>query len=151
MGKGKQVCASQQVLNFELAKGKEKVCTDANSAVGSQLVGLSEEHEVTSPLKSKQSTKAESEMGYLDMGQCKEKKPKTKGRLKKLARERGPLGDEVMLDHEGEIGLKRKGKLETLEEEDDRKCKKKCVEVITSDILVPAEMAEAKRQPHQEP
>ena len=73
MGKGEQVCASQQVLNFELAKGKEKVCTDANSAVGSQLVGsqlvgLSEEHEVTSPLKSKQSTKAESEMGYLDMG-----------------------------------------------------------------------------------
>ena len=24
MGKGEQVCASQQVLNFELAKGKEK-------------------------------------------------------------------------------------------------------------------------------
>ena len=56
-----------------------------------------------------------------------------------------------MLDHEGEIGLKRKGKLKTLEEEEDRKCKKKCVEVITSDILVPAEMAEAKRQPRRDP
>ena len=113
-GEGEQVRASQQVLNFEQAKGKEKVGTDANSAVG-----LSEEHEVTSPLKPKQSIKAESEMGYLDMRQCKEKKPKSKGRLKKLARERGPQGDAVMLDHEGEIGLKRKGKLETLEEEED--------------------------------
>ena len=56
-----------------------------------------------------------------------------------------------MLDHEGEIGLKCKGKLKTLEEEEDRKCKKKCVEVITSDILVPAEMAEAKRQPRRDP
>ena len=151
MEKGEQVCASQQVLNFELAKGKEKVCTDANLAVGSQLVGLSEEHEVTNPLKSKQSTKAESEMGCLDMGQCKEKKPKTKGRLKKLARERGLPGDEVMLDHEGEIRLKRKGKLENLKEEEDRKLKKKCVEVITSDTLVPAETAEAKRQPCRKP
>ena len=52
-----------------------------------------------------------------------------------------------MLDHEGEIGLKHKGKLETLEEEEDRKRKRKCVEVITSDILVPAEMTEAERQP----
>ena len=146
-GEGEQVRASQQVLNFEQAKGKEKVGTDANSAVGSQLVGLSEEHEVTSPLKPKQSTKAESEMGYLDMGQCKEKKHKSKGRLKKLVREKGPPGDVVMLDHEGEIGLKHKGKLETLEEEEDRKRKRKCVEVITSYILVPAEMTEAERQP----
>ena len=119
--------------------------------MGSQLVGLREEHEVTSPLKPKQSTKAESEMGYLDMGQCKEKKPKTKGRLKKLARERGPSGDEVMLDREGEIGLKRKGKLENLEGEEARTLKKKCVEVITSDALVSAETAEAERQPRQEP
>ena len=149
--KEEQVRASPKVLNFELDKGKEKVCTDVNSVVGSQLVGLREEHEVTSPLKPKQSTKAESEMGYLDMGQCKEKKPKTKGRLKKLARERGPSGDEVMLDREGEIGLKRKGKLEKLEGEEARTLKKKCVEVITSDTLVSAETAEAERQPRREP
>ncbi|KAF3966006.1 hypothetical protein CMV_009853 [Castanea mollissima] len=92
---------------------------------GEHIGGLIEEHEVTSPLKSKQSTKTESEMGYLDMGQCKEKKPKAKGRLKKLAREGGPTVDEVMLDHEGGIGLKRRGKLENLEEEEDRKLKKK--------------------------
>ena len=55
------------------------------------------------------------------MGQCKEKKPKTKGRLKKLAREKGLTRDEVMLDHEGDIGLKRRGKLENLEEEEDKK------------------------------
>ena len=56
-----------------------------------------------------------------------------------------------MLDHEGEIRLKRKGKLENLKEEEDRKLKKKCVEVITSDTLVPAETAEAKRQPYRKP
>ena len=57
MEKGEHVRASQKVLKFKLAKGKEKVYIDANSAVGSQIVGLSEKHEVTSPLKSKQSTK----------------------------------------------------------------------------------------------
>ena len=110
--RGERVRGPQKVLNFELAKGKEKVCNDAISVVGSQMVGVIEEHEVTRPLKSKQSTKAENEMGYLDMGQCKEKKPKAKGRSKKFAREKGPTGDEVMLDHEGEIGFKGRGKLE---------------------------------------
>ena len=84
------------------------------------------------------------------MGQYKEKKPKTKGRLKKLAREKGLTRDEVMLDHEGDIGLKRRGKLENLEEEEDKKLKKKCVEVLTSDALVLAESVVAGRQHRRE-
>ena len=90
MEKGEHVCAAQKVLQFELAKGKEKVGIDANSTVSSQLVGLSEEHKVTSSLKSKQSTKAESEISYLDMGQCKEKKPKAKGEIKEVSKGRRP-------------------------------------------------------------
>ena len=56
-----------------------------------------------------------------------------------------------MLDHEGGIGLKRRGKLENLEEEEGRKIKNKCAEILTSDALVPTETAVAARQHPRKP
>lgn len=85
------------------------------------------------------------------MGQCKEKKPKAKGRLKKLARKQGSTRDEVMMDHEGGIGSKHRGKLEYLEQEEDRKIMKRCEEVFTSDALVFAETVVVGRQHREEP
>ena len=63
---------------------------DGHSVVGFKARSGLEEPEVTSPVKSFPEVLAHEEEGYLDVGSRKNIKPKAKGNLKKLAREKGP-------------------------------------------------------------
>ena len=84
-----------------------------------------EEPKVTSPIKPNMDSSTHNEEGNLDMGYNKDMRPKAKGRWKKLAREKGPVGEVIMMGQKKGIGFKWLGDLEDLEVEEDRKTKRK--------------------------
>ena len=55
----------------------------------------------------------------------KSKEPKTIGSWRRLAREKGPCIEDVVLDQENSSGIKRAGDLESLATEENRKVKRK--------------------------
>ena len=77
-------------LNFEILSNEDNTPKDGHLVVGLKTRNELEEPEVTSPVKSILEPSAHDEEGYLDMGSKKVIKPKAKGNLKKLAREKGP-------------------------------------------------------------
>lgn len=81
--------------------------------------------EVTSPVKPIMDFSEYKEDGFLDLGhKTKDLGPKTIGSWKRLAREKG-LTKEDVLGQEKRSGIKRTGKLEELEAEENRKLKRK--------------------------
>ena len=86
--------ATRKVLNFEIVRNEDETPKNGHSVVGLQKENMLEEPEVTSLIKPNMDSSAHDEEGYLDMGY---KRPKAKGRWKKLAREKGPVGDAIMM------------------------------------------------------
>ena len=135
--------STRKSLNFEILHNKDNTPKDGHSVVGLKArIGL-EETEVTSPVKSTLEISTYEEEGYLDLGSKKNIKPKAKGNLKKLAREKGPI-DVIMTSQERIVGIKRAGELEKLEVEENRKTKKK-YEQNTKEMAVAAE--QHRREP----
>lgn len=109
-----------------------------------------DEHEVTSLIKPSLISEAKDVVGFLDMGQSKESKPKTKAKLKKLAREKGPTDDTNMTDRENGLGTKHGSEIEALEVQ-----KRKVPKKIRGELLLFAEQqaketAMATGQHHRE-
>ena len=117
--------AIRKVLNFEIVRNEDETPKNGHSVVGLQKENMLEEPEVTSPTKPNMGSSAHDDEGYLDMGYNKDMRPKAKGRWKKLAKEKGPVGDAIMMGQEKGIGFKRVRELEDLEAEEDRKTKRK--------------------------
>ena len=82
--------------------------------------------EVTNPVKPSIDFIEFKDDGFLDVG-CKGKnrEPKTIGSWKRLAREKGPCKEDVVLDQENSSRIKRVGDLERLETEENRMFKRK--------------------------
>lgn len=101
---------------------------------------------MTSPLKPKQVASQENEVGFLDIGQNKEKKkPNEKGSQKKLARAQGPISGVVAIAQKEEIGTKRLRKIEKLEAKKVRRTKKNREDAPNGDVLIIDETAMAAR------
>lgn len=66
---------SQKSLHLILVRDNDKLCDDENSMVGSQKGKMIEVLKVTSPIKPKLDASADEELGFLDIGQNKEKTP----------------------------------------------------------------------------
>ena len=125
-------------MNFEILSNEDNTPKDGYSVVGLKTRNGLEEPEVTSPVKSILEPSAHDEEGYLDMGSKKIIKPKAKGNLKKLAREKGPVDDVIMTGQERIVGIKRVRELKKLEAEENRKTKKRH-EQNTKETAVAAE------------
>ena len=89
--------ATRKVLKFEIVRNECETPKNGHSVVGLQKENMLEEPEVTSLIKPNMDSSAHNEEGYLDMGYNKDMRPKVKGRWKKLAREKGPVGDAIMM------------------------------------------------------
>lgn len=97
--------ATKKVLNFEMVRNKGETAENGHSVVGLQKENMLEEPEVTSPIKPNMDSSTHDEEGYLDMGYNKDVRPKAEGRWEKLAREKGPVGDAIMMGQQKELVL----------------------------------------------
>lgn len=92
--------------------------------MGQQKQKRKEEGEVTSPIKYKTNFHDVGITSHLDLGQSSDGQKRGKGRLKKLAREQGPRGENSIMTQEGAVGTKSTGEIEILEAEENRVTKK---------------------------
>ena len=119
-------CATRKVLNFENNGGEGDEPRTDQLVMGCQSGCILEEMEVTSPVKPIMDFSEYKVDGFLDLGhKTKDLGPKTIGSWKRLAREKGLTKEEEVLGQEKRSGIKRTGKLEELEAEENRKLKRK--------------------------
>ncbi|KAL0011160.1 hypothetical protein SO802_006268 [Lithocarpus litseifolius] len=140
----------QKSLHLVSARDKDKMGDGENSLVGLAKGKMIEEPDVTSPRKPKLGASAEEELGYLDMGQNKEKQPEEVRKWKKLARVQGPTEDAVMKGQETSVGGKRERRAEKREVDGERKAKRICERGVTNDAAASKETAVAAEQHHRE-
>ena len=141
---------SQKSLHLVSVRDSDKVCDDENSIVGLQKGKMIEEPEVTSPTKPKVGASADEDLGFLDMGQNKEKKPTEGRKWKKLAREQGLTEDAVMKGQETGVGGKRGRRAKKKEVDGERKAKRRCERDLTNDAPASSETAVAAEQHRRE-
>ena len=72
--KTEPICENQKSLQLVSVRDNDKVCDDENLIMGLQKGKMIEEPKVTSPMKPKVGASADEDLGFLDMGQNKEKK-----------------------------------------------------------------------------
>ncbi|KAF3942978.1 hypothetical protein CMV_030424 [Castanea mollissima] len=133
-----------------LVKGKGKANEDVNSVVGQQNPKGGDEPEVTSPAKPGLAFEAKDVVGLLDSGKNKESKPKTKAKLKKLVKGKGPSEDTNMNDRSNGLGTNRGSEIELLEEQEGRVTKRIRDELLLSGEQQTMETAVAAGQHRRE-
>ena len=113
-------------LNFGSNGGEIDALEMSTPNMGCQSGRMLKEKEVVNPAEPIMDFSEFKDEGFLDLG-CKIKDfgPKTIGRWKRLAREKGLNKEVVFLGQEKRSGLKRTGELEALETEENRKAKRK--------------------------
>lgn len=113
-------------LNFGNNGGEIDALEMSTPNMGCQSGRMLKEKEVVNPAEPIMDFSEFKEEGFLDLG-CKIKDfgPKTIGRWKRLAREKGLNKEVDLLGQEKRSGLKRTGELEALETEENRKAKRK--------------------------
>ena len=120
------ICEVREILNIEsnVSMGDEPVGGPAE--VGFQQRPIIKEMKVSNQDKPSIDFTVFKEDRFLDMGcKRKNKEPKTIGSWKRLAREKGPCTEDVVLVQENCSRIKRAGDLESLEIEENRKAKRK--------------------------
>ena len=120
------ICEVRDILNIEsnVSMGDEPVGGPAE--VGFQQRPILKEMKVSNPYKPSIDFTVFKEDGFLDMGcKRKNKEPNNIGSWKRLAREKGPCTEDVVLVQENSSRIKRAGDLESLETEENRKAKRK--------------------------
>ena len=149
---GSSTCDLQKILTYGFKK-KEKAVRDASLVMAQQKQKRKEEVEVTSTIKYKTDFHDVGITGHLDLGQSNDGWKRGKGRLKKLAREQGPRGENSIMTQEGAMGTKSTGEIEILEAEENRVTKKVsgAEEVPTKNGNSIIGSAMVARQHHQEP
>ena len=118
--------ATKKFLNFENIGSEGDAPGTDQSVMDCQSGLILEEMEVTSPVKPIMDFSEYKEDGFLDLShKTKDLGPKTIGSWKRLAREKGSTKEEDVFGQEKRSGIKRTGKLEELEAEENRKLKRK--------------------------
>ena len=116
----------RKILNCESNECVGDAPSFGQAEVGFQQRPILKEMEVSNPVKPSIDFTVFKEDGFLDVGcKRKSKEPKTIGSWKRLAREKGPCIEDVVLDQENSSGIKRAGDLESLATEENRKVKRK--------------------------
>lgn len=118
--KGNELCEGEKETKQEIVRELFKRNDNALSSVGQAQKPEEETQEVTSPIKSKSTTKESKVSDISQVGLRKEKKAQGRGKLKKVSREKSMAQNLNILAQSPLVGTKRGERPEEFENENER-------------------------------